>query len=78
MTRWLIADTPISLSAIQEQDLCIEHDGFTTTWRRFEQEGKLWLDPQGKNPLDDSYNYMLVRRGDGQYSFEKIAKGAKP
>jgi hypothetical protein len=77
MRRWMIADTPISFAGITDHQFSIEHDGFTSTWKRFEQEDKLWLDPIGKNPLDDTYDYLLVRRGDGRFSFEKIAKGAQ-
>jgi len=78
MTRWLSIETPISFDGMPQKEFSIEFNGCTTTWRKSEQDGQLWLHTQGPNPLPDKWDYQLIRLGDGRLSFEAIPKGAKP
>jgi hypothetical protein len=75
MRRWLLVETPASLNTTPGQRLTIIYRDHLTEWESFSDSGKTWLfPPKGPNPLSESFDFEIIRRGDGQLMFKEIPK----
>ena len=74
MSRSLVIETPVGLSVQPEGKIKIRYHDHLTEWERLDVAGKVWLLSIGPNPLSDSFDYELLRVGDGQFMFLEIPK----
>jgi hypothetical protein len=77
MTRWLVVDSPVGLGVAPQGKIQIVYRDHMTEWSRIEISDKVWLSPTGPNPLSDTVDYEIVRRGDGQFLFQEVPKKTK-
>jgi len=70
--RFLEVHNPNELKLPARGRVILRYNNCITEWERLDAEGKVWLDPIGRNPLGNQGNYEIFRQKDAALVLRKI------
>ncbi|MCO6450265.1 MAG: hypothetical protein J5I90_05695 [Caldilineales bacterium] len=62
--QFLEVQTPNNLNLPRRGRVKLRYNNCMTEWERVDAEGKVWLSPVGRNPLNDRHSYEIFRQSD--------------
>lgn len=65
--RFLEVQTPNNLNLPRRGRIKLRFNNCITEWERIDAEGKVWLSPVGRNPLNARHNYEIFKQSDTSF-----------
>jgi hypothetical protein len=63
--RFIAVDNPETLQLPASREIVrLKYNNCLTEWRRLDSAGKVWLQPVGRNPLNNRHRYQIYRQDD--------------
>ena len=70
--RFLLVESPASLTVGPNEKVEIYHEGERSLWQRIDSVDRVWLSPLGPNPLDRKRKYCLSLQEDNSLTLKPI------